>query len=60
MSTPGVEQCLVVTEGHITLGPDGSEADLGCGDSVHFDGSLMHRYGSAEGNSRGVLLMIYH
>ncbi len=53
----GVQECLVVTDGHITVGPTGSAVQLAEGDSIHFDGDSPHQYSSS--GSRALLLMIY-
>ncbi len=57
---PGVQECLVVTDGQVTVGPAGSAVQLAEGDSIYFDGDSPHQYFSnADSGSRGLLLMIY-
>lgn len=53
---PGVEECLIVTDGHVHTGPTTGPTTLGPGDSIHFDGAHPHVYA---GPGRAVLLMVH-
>lgn len=55
----GVEECMVVTEGHITTGPDDAPADLATGDSIRFDAARPHQYRGHAPHNRAVLLMLH-
>lgn len=55
----GVEECFMLTQGRVTIGPTGSPTDLTEGDSIRFDGARPHVYrGHAEYN-RAILLMMH-
>jgi transcriptional regulator with XRE-family HTH domain len=55
----GVEECLVVTRGAVTTGPDDAPADLGEGDSIRFSAARPHGYQGHGQDNRAVLLMIH-
>lgn len=55
---PGVQECLVVTNGHVTTGPADNPVKLSTGDAVHFDASTTHCYEGTE-DGRALLVMIY-
>ncbi|MFC4913897.1 helix-turn-helix domain-containing protein [Actinomadura gamaensis] len=56
---PGVEECLVLTSGRATLGPDDSLTDLAEGDSIRFDAARPHQYRGHGAHNRAVLLMVH-
>lgn len=56
---PGVEECLVVTEGGVTTGPADAAADLETGDSIRFDAARPHVYQGRGPRNRAVLLMLH-
>jgi transcriptional regulator with XRE-family HTH domain len=56
---PGVEECLVITHGHITAGPADAPAELAERDSIRFDAGRPHRYQGHDPHSRAVLLMLH-
>jgi transcriptional regulator with XRE-family HTH domain len=56
---PGVEECLVITSGRVTTGPDDEPADLTAGDSVWFGAARPHQYRGHDPDNRAVLLMLY-
>ncbi len=56
---PGVQECLMVTQGQVRCGPAGDPVDLAPGDSVHHDAALPHLYQGLQPENRALLLMIY-
>ncbi|GAA2212544.1 helix-turn-helix domain-containing protein [Nonomuraea monospora] len=56
---PGVEECLVLTRGHVTTGPADSLTDLAEGDSIRFDAGRPHQYRGQAACNRAVLLMVH-
>ena len=56
---PGVQECLVVTQGEVRCGPATDPADLAPGDSVHHDAAVPHVYQGLHPENRALLLMIY-
>jgi transcriptional regulator with XRE-family HTH domain len=56
---PGVEECMIITEGAVRTGPDGAPVDLAAGDSVHFDAAGPHLYQGLGRRNRAVLLMLH-
>lgn len=56
---PGVQECLVVTDGRITTGPDDGPAELAPGDSIRFDAARPHGYQGHAPHNRAVLLMLH-
>lgn len=56
---PGVEECLVLTRGRVTTGPEESPAELGEGDSIRFDAARPHVYRGHEDRNSAVLLMLH-
>lgn len=56
---PGVQECLVVTQGQVRCGPAADPVDLAAGDSVHHDAALPHVYQGLQPGNRALLLMIY-
>jgi transcriptional regulator with XRE-family HTH domain len=56
---PGVEECMIITEGAVRTGPDDGPADLAAGDSVHFDAARPHLYRGLGPRNRAVLLMLH-
>ena len=56
---PGVQECLVVTQGQVRCGPADDPVDLAAGDSVHHDAALPHLYQGLHEENRALLLMIY-
>jgi transcriptional regulator with XRE-family HTH domain len=56
---PGVQECLIVTEGQIRCGPAGDPVDLAPGDSVRHDAAVPHLYEGLHDGNRALLLMIY-
>jgi transcriptional regulator with XRE-family HTH domain len=56
---PGVEECLVVTEGAVRTGPGDAAVDLAAGDSVHFGAASPHLYRGLRPRNRAVLLMLH-
>jgi transcriptional regulator with XRE-family HTH domain len=53
---PGVQECLVVTEGEVTAGPVGEAVELVHGDSMLHRAESPHVY---RGEGRAVLVMLY-
>ncbi|MFD0692251.1 helix-turn-helix domain-containing protein [Actinomadura fibrosa] len=56
---PGVEECLVLTRGRVTIGPADALADLTEGDSIRFDAARPHQYRGHAAHNRAVLLMVH-
>ncbi|MCP2342202.1 helix-turn-helix domain-containing protein [Actinomadura rupiterrae] len=56
---PGVEECLVLTTGHATVGPADSPTDLTAGDSIRFDAASPHHYQGHTADNRAILLMLH-
>jgi transcriptional regulator with XRE-family HTH domain len=56
---PGVEECLVLTQGHITTGPADSPTELAEGDSIRFDAAFPHLYQGHAAHNRAILLMAH-
>lgn len=56
---PGVEECLVLTNGRVTTGPADSPTDLAEGDSIRFDAARPHLYRGHAADNRAVLLMVH-
>jgi len=56
---PGVEECLVVTEGAVRTGPGDAPVELAPGDSVHFSAAGEHLYRGLGERNRAVLLMLH-
>jgi transcriptional regulator with XRE-family HTH domain len=56
---PGVAECLVVTRGGVTTGPEDGPADLAEGDSIRFDAARPHVYQGRARQNRAVLLMLH-
>lgn len=56
---PGVEECLVLTSGRVTTGPEGAPIDLVEGDSIRFDAARPHVYQGHDGQNSAVLLMLH-
>lgn len=56
---PGVQECLVVTQGRVATGPDDDPVELATGDAVHFDASARHSYEGTGEDNRALLVMIY-
>jgi hypothetical protein len=56
---PGVRECLVVTRGAVRAGPAAAPADLGPGDSIHYDAAQPHVYQGLERENKALLLMLY-
>jgi transcriptional regulator with XRE-family HTH domain len=56
---PGVQECLVVTEGEVLAGPVTAPAGLAAGDSVWHDAAEPHVYQGIGERNRALLLMIY-
>ena len=55
----GVEECLVVTEGRVTTGPQDAAATLEPGESIRFDAARPHVYQGHGAGGRAVLLMLH-
>jgi transcriptional regulator with XRE-family HTH domain len=56
---PGVEECLVVTDGGITTGPIEAPAELDTGDSIRFESARPHLYQGRDEHNQAVLVMLY-
>lgn len=56
---PGVEECMIITEGSVRTGPADGAVDLSAGDSVHFDAAGPHQYRGLGPRNRAVLLMLH-
>jgi transcriptional regulator with XRE-family HTH domain len=56
---PGVEECMIVTEGAVRTGPGDAPVELGAGDSVHFGAASPHLYHGLGPRNRALLLMIH-
>ncbi|MFW6090713.1 MAG: helix-turn-helix domain-containing protein [Actinomycetota bacterium] len=56
---PGVQECLVVTDGRVATGPVEDAAELQAGDSILFPGSAEHAYEGSGEENRALLLMIH-
>lgn len=56
---PGVQECLVLTEGRVRTGPEDAPVSLAGGDSIRFDASVPHVYSAESGTGRAVLLMLH-
>jgi transcriptional regulator with XRE-family HTH domain len=56
---PGVEECLVITQGRITTGPTDAPADLEERDSIRFHAGHPHVYQGHGRHNRAVLLMLH-
>ncbi|HTV99890.1 MAG TPA: XRE family transcriptional regulator [Streptosporangiaceae bacterium] len=56
---PGVEECMIITEGGVRTGPAGGPVDLAAGDSVHFGAATPHVYRGLGARNRAVLLMVH-
>jgi mannose-6-phosphate isomerase-like protein (cupin superfamily) len=56
---PGVQECLVVTQGRVRCGPAAGPVDLAAGDSVRHDAGQPHLYQGLAARNRALLLMIY-
>jgi transcriptional regulator with XRE-family HTH domain len=56
---PGVEECMIITEGSVRTGPADGPVDLAAGDSVHFDAAGPHLYRGLGPRNRAVLLMLH-
>ena len=56
---PGVEECIVLTRGHITTGPADTPTDLAEGDSIRFDAARPHVYQGHARHNRALLLMLH-
>ena len=56
---PGVQECLVVTQGRVRCGPAAGPVDLSAGDSVRHDAGQPHLYQGLAAHNRALLLMIY-
>jgi len=56
---PGVEECLVLTHGHVTTGPADAATELTEGDSIRFDAARAHVYRGHAAHNRAVLLMVH-
>jgi transcriptional regulator with XRE-family HTH domain len=56
---PGVEECLVVTRGHVSTGPAEAPAELAERDSIRFAAARPHLYQGHDQDNRAVLLMLY-
>ncbi len=56
---PGVEECMIVTEGAVRTGPDDAPVDLAEGDSVHFGAASPHQYRGLGPRNRALLLMLH-
>src|ERR1700735_5575286 len=56
---PGVEECMIITEGAVRTGPGDGPVDLAAGDSVHFDAAGPHLYRGLGPRNRAVLLMLH-
>jgi transcriptional regulator with XRE-family HTH domain len=56
---PGVEECMIITEGGVRTGPADQPVDLAAGDSVHFGAAGPHLYRGLGPRNRAVLLMVY-
>jgi transcriptional regulator with XRE-family HTH domain len=56
---PGVEECMIVTEGAVRTGPGDAPVELGAGDSVHFGAAGPHVYHGLGPRNRALLLMIH-
>jgi transcriptional regulator with XRE-family HTH domain len=46
---PGTEELVICMRGSMTVGPEGSEAELTTRDALHFAADVPHRYRSDEG-----------
>jgi transcriptional regulator with XRE-family HTH domain len=56
---PGVEECLVLTHGHVTIGPADACTELTEGDSIRFDAARPHLYRGRTARNQAVLLMLH-
>ena len=56
---PGVEECMIITEGAVRTGPADGPVDLAAGDSVHFGAAGPHLYRGLGARNRAVLLMLH-
>lgn len=57
--SPGVEECLIVSEGGVSCGPEDQPVELYAGDAAHYAASVPHIYRGLEPGSRALLAMIY-
>ncbi|GAB3984744.1 hypothetical protein GCM10029978_095270 [Actinoallomurus acanthiterrae] len=56
---PGVEECVVVTDGRVTTGPADAATPLDAGDSIRFDAARPHVYEGHGPRNRALLLMLH-
>jgi transcriptional regulator with XRE-family HTH domain len=56
---PGVQECLVLTSGRISVGPADAPPELSEGDSILFDASRTHVYQGHDKDNHAVLLMFH-
>ena len=56
---PGVEECLVLTHGRMTVGPVDAPEELAEHDSIRFDAARPHVYRGNARHNRAVLLMLH-
>jgi transcriptional regulator with XRE-family HTH domain len=56
---PGVQECLVVTDGRVTTGPADSPTELKERESIRYDAALPHLYRGHARHNRAVLLMVH-